>query len=529
MNTRRQCARWTWRAITCLGILMAAGGAVAQPWEQAAQNGEQNRRGLLYCWRFVQGWLQTADPATGLIPRNLRADGRFWNARDAAADNYPFMVLSSFFTDKNLFEGPMRQMLETEQRLCNRLDRLPDDWDFATQAFRTPEYDLDALIFGASEYAKDGLTPVTELLGPTDWSERMRGLIDDIWKHAAIETEAGILPATSHEVCGELMQVMSRLYWMTGDETYREETFRIAQYFLDYHNPADAEHLRLDDHGCEVIGGLSEAYYLAAKTDPPRHERWRPAMHRILDRILEVGRNEQGLLYNTVNAQTGEKTSDELTDNWGYNYNAFLVVAEIDGEPRFREAVEHVLTHLPDAKDYPWEGDIADGIADSLEGGLNLLNRLRVAPAIEWADYMAERLHGKQQDTGIIAGWHGDGNAARTMLMYVLWKSQGAWVEPWRADVRVGAAVEEGVTYFTVESDWPYSGTLRFDVPRHREYLGIPDDYPRLNQFPEWFTVAAEASFQSGGATYAAADLRAGLAVECAPDSPFRLELAPAE
>ena len=30
---------------------------------------------------------------------------------------------------------------------------------------------------------------------------------------------------------------------------------------------------------------------------------------------------------------------------------------------------------------------------------------------------------------------------------------------------------------------------MTFDFNRHKEILHLPIDYPRLNQFPEWFTV----------------------------------------
>ncbi len=422
----------------------------------------------------------------------------------------------------------MKDMLETEQRVTNRVDRLPDDFLFATQAFRTPEPDMGTIIFGASEYAKDGLTPVTELLGPSPWSERMLGLLDDVWKHGAEQTEAGVLPSTSHEVCGEMMQTLSRMYWMTGNEQYRDDAFAIADYFLKYHLPTEAKELRLDDHGCEVIGGLSEVYYLAAHVDPDRREAWRPAMHKVLDRVLEVGRDDTGLLYNLVNPVTGEIKSDERTDNWGYNYNAFLVVADLDQESRYREAVEFVMANIIRAKDYPWERDGADGIADSLEGGLNLLNRIPDPQAIEWADYTAQRLFAKQRDTGVIEGWHGDGNFARTVLMYGLWKSRGAYVQPWRADLRVGAARgDNGSLYFVVESDWPWKGTLHFDLPRHAEYLQIPSDYPRLNQFPEWFTVPADGVYATDDGEISAADLRTGIEITVGPDAPYKLHIIP--
>lgn len=507
-------------------LCMTAVCAVAQdPWDRAEANGNLNRLYLLACWKYTGGWLQHADPKTALIPRNLGKDF-YWNAKDAAADNYPFMVLSAFYTDRALFDGRMKHMLEAEQRHTNRIGRLPDDFVFATQAFRTPEPKLDDLIFGAAEYAKDGLIPLTELLGPSPWSDRMLGMLDDIWEHAEYETEVGRLPSVSHEVCGDLMQTMSRMYWMTRNENYREAVFNLAAYFFEHHPPERAEQLRLDDHGCEVISGLSEAYYIAAHTDADRRQRWKAAMHRLLDRILEVARDEDGLLYNLVNPATGEVISSERTDNWGYNYNAFLVVFELDHEPRFREAIEHALKNLPKSKDYPWEGARMDGFADSLEGGINLINRIPIPEAIEWADYTADRMLTTQRDTGVIEGWHGDGNFARTALMYALWKSQGAYVEPWRADLRVGAVrQDDGYVYFTVKSDWPWQGRLRFDVPRHAEYLKIPSDYARLNQFPEWFTVPDGASFESDNGLVAARKLRNGIEATSSPEAPFRLRL----
>ena len=511
-------------------LALAVTAGAQDTWEQAEHNAALNRQSLLFCWRFTQGWMQCVEPVSGLFPRNLSKD-YFWNARDCAADNYPFMVLTSFFTDRALFEGTMRRILDNEQRLCNRVDRLPDDWDLSTQAFRTPEAKIDDLIFGASEYVKDGLLPLTEWLGASPWSERMLGLLDDVWKHSAVETEAGKLPSASHEVAGDLMQGLSRTYWMTRNPEYKQRVYQLAAYFLEHHLPTDDPKLGLDDHGCEVIGGLTEAYYIAAQEDPAKRELWRPAMHKMLDRILEVGRDETGLMYNRINPVEGTILDKDLTDNWGYNYNAFAVVAELDDVPRYRDAITHVLTNLPTNKDFPWEGARADGFADSLEGGINLINRFPLAPAIEWADYTAQLLLKCQRDTGIVEGWHGDGNSARTLIMYALWKSQGAYIVPWRADLRVGAAVDnDGATCITVQGDWPWKGKLYFDVPRHRENLGMPGDYPRLNQFPEWFTVGKDGAYVlgSGDASLeevSAETLRSGLEAAVTPQQAFRIRV----
>ena len=82
---------------------------------EALKNGALANEGFIRCEKYVHAWLEYADPETGLIPRNIDSSKDFWNAQDAAADNYPFMVLTSFFVDKNLFEGTMRMMLDNDE------------------------------------------------------------------------------------------------------------------------------------------------------------------------------------------------------------------------------------------------------------------------------------------------------------------------------------------------------------------------------------------------------------------------------
>ncbi len=511
----------------CVMPVIPVPGQGTDDWAKAEQNGEQARKALLHCRQFVYAWLDHADPTTGLIPRNLSKDA-FWNARDSAADNYPFMVLTAALTDRPLFEGRMKDILRTEIRLTSRVGALPDDFLFTTQAFRTPEVDMKQVIFGASEYVKDGLLPLTEWLGPSPWFDRLISLLDGMLEHAAIETEVGMLPANDHEVCGNLMQSLSRAYWWTKDDKYREWAFRVADYFLVHHSPIQAEKLRLDDHGCEVIGGLSEVYFLAAQTDPERRNRYREPMHAILDRVLEVGANADGLLYETVNPVSGEILSQAFTDNWGYNYNAFLTVAELDNAQKYCDAVRHVLQNILKNLDYRWENGIADGYADSIEGGLNLLNRVPVEDGFQWVDASTEIMLNLQKDYGIVAGWHGDGNYARTAIMYALWKTQGLSVEPWRGDLVFGAVPgENGSLRIYMRAEWPWKGKLKFDIPRHKEYLHLPFDYPRLNQFPEWFTVEKDKEYQLSvdgqGSTLTGEQMHQGAEIELKKDTGVRI------
>ncbi len=503
-------------------------------WDKAKANAPEARDAFSHCHRFVIGWLAHADPASGLIPRNL-TQSPFWNAKDAAADNYPFMVLTTALTDRPLFEGRMNQMLRRERELTRRLGPLPDDFLFETQTFRSEQIDRKAVIFGASEYVKDGLLPLTEWLGPSPWSERMLELLDGILDHAETETPVGLLPATDHEVCGELMQSLARAYWMTKNERYREQVFLIADYFFDHRIPTEEDRLQLDDHGCEVIGGLSEAYFLAAHFDPPRRDAWRAPMHEILDRVLATGRDQFGFLYEVVNPKTGQLLSERLTDNWGYNYNAFLTVAELDDVDEYRQAVAFVLSNLLERKDYQWERGGADGYADSIEGGLNLLNRMPSDVGFEWVDYSTQIMLEKQRDDGIIEGWHGDGNYARTALMYALWKTKGTSIRPWRADIAFGAEqTDDGALLLALRADWPWRGKLVCDVPRHRAYFHLPTDYPRLNQFPEWFTVDAKTLYRvqiNGrdiGEPLSGAQLHKGLSVRVGQDEWLQISLRPA-
>ncbi|MFT4566734.1 MAG: hypothetical protein ACI9FN_001695, partial [Saprospiraceae bacterium] len=168
--------------------------------EHAQSNGILVNEGYERCRRFVEDWLKFADPETGLIPRNLDKNKDYWNAKDAAADNYPFMVLTAAITDRPLFEGRMLDMLKTETRLTSRIDNMPDTYSFSKKAFDTTEPDLADILFGSSEYIKDGLLPITEWLGHSPWSERMISILDDIWKYAPVETEFGNIVSTNPEL-----------------------------------------------------------------------------------------------------------------------------------------------------------------------------------------------------------------------------------------------------------------------------------------------------------------------------------------
>jgi hypothetical protein len=486
------------RSVSILIILAcsacwSAGETSDADFKQALENGRVVNEGYVRCHRFVEGWLQHADPKTGLIPRNLTESKDIWNAWDAAADNYPFMVLTAALTDRPMFDGRMLDMLRTETKLTSRLDALPDTYSFSKEGFADAEPELGRLIFGGTEYVKDGLMPLTEWLGPSPWCDRMIRILDDIWKHAPIETKFGNIPTTSQEVNGEHLQTLSRVYWMTGDKKYLDWAIRLGDYYLlDKHHPTrDETKLRLRDHGCEIVSGLCELYATVHFANPEKKRAYEKPLHEMLDRILVVGRNEHGLFYNTVNPQTGEHDAG-LADTWGYNFNGFYTVYLIDKTEAYREATRKAMSNLNDHyRSYAWEGASADGYADSLESALNLLNREDVPGVAPWLDSEIQVMWKIQKPDGIIEGWHGDGNFARTTIMYCLWKTQGITIQPWRDDVILGAVRTGNEIKIALTAAKPWQGKLIFDTARHKANLHLPLDWPRINQFPEWFTVEA--------------------------------------
>ena len=521
---------------------LAEGGD--DPWRKASLHGRQANEALQRCLKFVHGWLAHADPGTGLIPRNLGDSRHFWNARDAAADNYPFMVLTTALTDRAMFEGRMLDILRTETRLTSRIDALPDDYDFNTRGFRHANADLDRLIFEGAEYVKDGLMPITEYLGPSPWSQRMIAIVDSILEHAPHQTPGGPIPSDNVEVNGELMQVLSRLTFMADEPRYLDMACRIADYYLlgDHHPTRNRDRLQLRDHGCELISGLTEVYAACHFLRKEKAAAYREPLHEMLDRILEVGLNEHGLMYDAVNPQTGDVLSSRLSDNWGYNYNGYYTVYLLDGVERYRQATRRAMASLaPHYWEHPWEGLSSDGIADSVEGAINLLNRERDVEGVsEWIDANMARMLLIQRADGVIEGWHGDGNYARTAIMWALWKQQGVTLRPWREDVRLGAVWDGETLRLHIAAEETWQGALVFDTARHRANMRLPFDYPRINQFPEWFTVDGETVYQieeetaDGTAATPArqslgGDILRGLALEVPAGGERRLIIRPAQ
>jgi len=473
-----------------LVLLLGAAASATQAAEDTAfKKAAESARIAGYSLGKVQRWLHekclpAIDKKTGLYRGQ---SSKQWNYRDTAADCYPFVIWAAFYTDKDVLAGQMRDILHAEQKLCNHVDRLPVDYDLA--AGKKIPRSLDHIIFGSSEYAKDGLVAIVELTGRGEWYERMKGIVDDIFKHAKIDTPYGKIPSKNLEVNGELLQVLPRLYTMTGDKKYLDWAHRLADHYL---KPGKFLPTRLSDHGCEIIGGLGLLLAVDSTACPEKFKEYEPHIRYMCDEIIRRGTNSDGIIIQYLQRKPGPHDKVRLGDGWGYDYVGFVDYELATGRPRYRKRIEFAMSNLlkPRYRNFNWDHNSRDNIADSVEGGLYLLNRYPVKEGFQWADReMAKTLVDQSKPNRLWETHKLESNTVRTVLIHAMMHTRNTIARPWRRDLQLGASPVDGGIAIVIKADKPYKGKLEFDIPRHRIYMGFKKDWPRMNTMPEWFTV----------------------------------------
>ena len=100
-------------------------------------------------------------------------------------------------------------------------------------------------------------------MGASPWQDRMMEMLDELFRHSDDFTRLGKYfkrASSVEEINGEMLQILSRVYWMTGMEKYLNRAIKIADHYLLEMDFSQTDYLRLRDHGCEIIGGLSELF-----------------------------------------------------------------------------------------------------------------------------------------------------------------------------------------------------------------------------------------------------------------------------
>lgn len=458
-----------------------------------------------YSLSRVKRWLHEValkkiEPKTGLY----HPDGAF-NYQDAWADCYPFLLWAAWATDLEALNGPVRGALHAEIKHC------PKDF------FTKPEN-----YFGGSEYVKDGLIAIIEVTGKDEWFDRMRSIEDQIWSKPPIKTPYGNIPSTNVEINGEQIQALARLFTMTGERKYLEWAERLADYYLLRGKYVPT---RLRDHGCEIIGGLGLLLGVVSEHHPEKAKAYMPHMKYMLDTVLAEGTNPDGIMYNYTGPR-GRGTIQRpgrLSDGWGYNYVGYLCFDMVAAEPIYAAGIRQTLRNLKKSiyASYKWEGNSIDGWADSVEGGLYVLNRMPIPEGFAWADKgVSEHIvyrSGPLKTDKLWGTMKLQSNGVRTTIQHALMHTRGLLARPWAAGLKMGAAEADGGLTVVMQSTVDYSGKLVFDTRRHRSFMGFKKDWPRMNTVPEWFTVDVDAQYLIVDGTrktlFNGSELSAGLAI----------------
>ena len=509
------------RALRCVPIaaLLLASSVEAQDrdarsFDAAARNGERSEEIFRRTRKLMHAWLAYADARTLLLPDVLPDFKRgpkglhIYRPHNSGADNYPYLVATAFFTDRALFEGRMREMLRNEIRYTDTGGGIPGELALDTGRLGPPS------LFGAAEYAKDGLLAITELLGRTPWFHRMADMTAALMERAPVKSAFGPLPDTGAELNGDALQTLVRLAAMTGERRFLEWAERLGDayvlevlpknhdtpgYTWDFEKHAGPDRMRMRDHGNEIVVGLTLLHALESDRGGERATSYRAPLGRMLDTVLAAA-NPDGLLYNEFRPSDGKPLDEKLSDNWGYVYGSVYTYFMVTGETKYRDAVVRVLRNLPKYRGYDWENGSHDGYADAIESALYLVAREPVPEALAWIESETDKLIAFQQPDGTIERWYGDGNWARTLLLYALMKTQGCFVEEWREGVRLGAVRDGERLLVSLEAPPGWKGALRFDSARHRRSLNFAKNYVRLNEWPEWFAVDDTALYRVTGA-----------------------------
>jgi hypothetical protein len=455
-------------------------------------------------YNTLKAWESLRDPESALVPRDFKKHKNIWVARDNAADLFPFLLIASKLLDQES-ETLWLKTLTKEREICGSM---PCAVQLSTRKVGNQE--LHDRIFGASEYAKDGLLAVSERFGQGPWFNRIEEVMKSIMDAATIKTEHGKIASQSSEVNGEMLQVLSRLYWATGNLAYIEMAENIADaYFFEIlpnnHSlpPAEwnfiqkepeSEQVRLRDHGSEIIPGLVELYFLEKLKGREKAERYQKEVKKLLDHILTVGRTQKGLWYNHVDNKTEQPLDNRIVDTWGYILNSYKMFDIAGGTEHYTDEILRTMKAAASLKSYTWEGLHHDGYADSIESMLYLLPWFDIPECSLWTDEEIGIMFNMQHPSGFIAGTYLDGNFIRTALLYASYKTQGTMISPWRNDIKLGASYDKQnkdlYVYLNAESEW--EGRLAFDTARHKIIWNLPLNYPRLNATPEWYVVEHE-------------------------------------
>lgn len=520
------------------GIIFAdAPDADSQLWKTA------ELRGAIYedcgrnAQRLLRGWLENKqDPQTHLYPK-----GGMWNYHNEAADHYASLVLIANYVRPELNQpgGALYQTLLSCKELCLTENGLLAEYDLKAMK-KGPTASLDRL----SEWLRDGFIRLMEAMGTENiWYEEFVRLSDAMLDEA--DRQGGIEVAfTKPEFVGHMLQSLSRLYLITGNERYLLAAEKLADAQL-----ADPDKVvgmaTLWDHSCEMTPGLGEFIAMEGQLHRPRLKEYAAALRVILDRLREKhGHPETGFLCENSVGQNNLIEWKRPPNAWGYVLFTYQNYDQATGEGRYENFVKKPLKWMLD--NYKRRDEVislwpynrsSDAHSDTYESILTLMTRYPdlegMYELLDWTTLQHIHRRQSQEKYGPYTGGHFDGSTGRTLCIHMMLHSQGVRTAPFVEGLRLGGVQKDGKLYLSLSNcrSEAWKGLLRFDWPRNEGKAGIIN-WSRINEYPQWFTVRPEKSYQVAiddqpARKMTGKELMQGLAIDVHPEQTKHIWVAP--
>lgn len=529
--------------VLVLASVLISGSAFGQSaiWQTTNRNGGQAAEAINRSLRVVNAWYTKTGNNNLLLPRQLTE--RIWNGNDTACDMWPYFAIAAYIGGDATMQAKVRGTLTDSIRKTNRVGHMVDDYDIDTNKYDRTNVNLADIIFGAAEEVKDGMTPLVDVTGEKVYLERGRNLLRDVMANARTQTKYGLLPDDSAEVNGDMLEALCRFYGATGDPDLKMWAERIGDAWINQvfpkcngmpchhfdftNNVILQDHLNISDHGNEIIVGLVELLYMESIYDRARYNTYLPPIKGMIDKLLDHARDSDGIWLGSIRPSDYKILgSSRFMDTWGYCMNSVYQIYKLTGNTYYRDQTRKAMHTIATKAQYMDWGTIMDNYSDAIESGILLYNREPMPEMADWLDRITPKLMAWQRADGICDGTYLDGNYVRTVLMWAMMKTAGTRVLNWRNDLKLGAAVDSGKLYVQLSAGQAWQGLLCFDGPRYHENSGLMVDYPRINQFPQWYTIQPDALYNvlvNGRAmpTMLGQDLIDGLPLSAGPASAY--------
>jgi hypothetical protein len=139
-----------------------------------------------------------------------------------------------------------------------------------------------------------------------------------------------------------------------------------------------------------------------------------------------------------------------------------------------------------------------------------LANRLTIPNVEDWLassvgtfNTNPKNLFKNQKPTGFVDRQYADGSFGRGCVMYANYISKGVRPDEWVEGLDLDGVIDGDTLTLVVRAASGWDGSLCFDYERHSINMGMAVNYPRVNEWPEWYTVTAGTNYdvsEDGGA-----------------------------